>query len=130
MSDPSAVAAYREALAVAGVPVTIQRVSGYAPNVTVVASATVTAAVRNIKPDGTQTAQAGLSAPAMGAIEQGDRMVILLSDDLAAAGFPVPVQRADQVVLPDSGEVLNVLLVDPYKRRIAGAVELTVTGVS
>ena len=130
MSDLSAVAAYREAFAVNGVGVTIQRVSGYAPNVTTVASVAVTAIVRNVTADTTAAAQSGLSAATPGAVQQADRLVIVLADDLTAAGFPVPVARGDQVVLPDASEIVNVIRVDPYKRALAGAVEIFVAGVS
>jgi len=130
MVDLSTQAAYEEAFAVCGVAATVQRVSGFAPNVTVLAQASITAIVRNITADSTATASAGIGASQMGSIEQGDRTVIVMASDLSAAGFPLPVQRGDQVVLPDSSEVLNVLRVDPYKRALAGAIELTVVGVS
>ncbi len=130
MTDPSAVAAYRQALRVAGVGVTVQRESGYAPNVVVVASANVTAAVRQVAPDGTSTSQAGIGAGVMGVVDQADRLVILLAADLAAQGFPLPVVKGDQVLLPDSAERLNVTRVDAYKRRLAGAIEIYAAGVS
>jgi len=134
MADPAAVAAYREALSPppvgAGVSVVINQVSGFAPNFTVDASATVNAAVRMILADRTAPAADGLGAAQPGAIEQGDRIVIVMADDLTAAGFPRPMQRGDQVVLPNASEVLNVLRVDPYKRAFAGAIELTVVGVA
>ena len=130
MSDLSAAAAYREAIAVAGVAITLQRVSGYAPNVTTVSAVSLNALVRNVSLDAAAAAQSGLSASTPGAVTQADRLVIVLADDLAAAGFPVPVARGDQVVLPDASELLNVLRVDPYKRAIAGAVEIFVAGVN
>jgi hypothetical protein len=130
MTDVSSVSAYREAMAVAGVPITLQRVSGYAPNVTVTSAVSLNAIVRNVQPDTTSTAESGLSASQPGAITQADRLIIVLADDLAAANFPVPVDRGDQIVLPDSAEVLNVLRVDAYKRRIAGAIEIFAAGVS
>lgn len=130
MSDPGALAAYRQALAINGVAVTLQRVAGYAPSVTTVASANVTAIVRQMAPDATAVAQAGLSASMIGAVSQEDRLIIVLADDLAAAGFPLPVAKGDQIVLPNSSEVLNVTRVDPYKRAIAGAIELYAAGVS
>jgi hypothetical protein len=130
MSDPSAVAAYRDAFAINGVTVSVQRVAGYAPNVTTVASASVTAIVRQMAPDGTAVSQAGLSASLMGAISQEDRLVIVLADDLSAAGFPTPVVKGDQIVLPESSEILNISRVDPYKRALAGAIELYAAGVS
>jgi hypothetical protein len=110
--------------------VTLQRVAGEAPNVVTVASVVVNARVLNIIADATQTAQAGLGASSMGAIEQGDRTVILSGADLAAENFPLPVIRGDQVILPDNAEILNVLRVDAYTRRYVGGVTLTVVGVS
>lgn len=130
MTDLSAVAAYREAMAVNGVAITIQRVSGYAPSVTTVASVPIAAIVRNITADTTAAAQAGLSASTPGAVQQADRLVIVLADDLTAVGFPVPVARGDQIVLPDASELLNVIRVDPYKRAIAGAVEIFAAGIA
>jgi hypothetical protein len=130
VTDPSAVAAYRTALAVAGVAVTVQRVAGVTPNVTTFAAAAVTAVVRLVVSDANAVSHAGLSASMMGAIDQADRLVILLADDLAVAGFPLPVANGDQIVLPESTEILNVTRVDPYKRALAGAIELYATGVS
>ena len=130
MSDLSAAAAYREAIAVAGVAITLQRVSGYAPNVTTVSAVSLNALVRNVSLDAAAAAQSGLSASTPGAVTQADRLVIVLADDLAAAGFPVPVARGDQIVLPDASELLNVIRVDPYKRAIAGAVEIFAAGIA
>ena len=130
MTDISTIAAYREAMAVNGVAVTIQRVSGYAPNVTTLASVAVQAIVRNVTMDTTQTAQAGLSASSPGAIPQDDRLLIVLADDLAAADFPLPVAKGDLIVLALSAEQLQVTRVDPYKRALAGAIEITAAGIS
>jgi hypothetical protein len=130
MTDISTVAAYREAMAVNGVAVTIQRVSGYAPNVTTLASVAVQAIVRNVTMDTTQTAQTGLSASSPGAIPQDDRLLIVLADDLAAANFPLPLAKGDLIVLALSAEQLQVTRVDPYKRALAGAIEITAAGVT
>ena len=130
MTDFAKVSAYRNAMARNPVAVTIQRVAGYAPNVTTVASVVVTAIVRNVTADTTAAAQAGLSAATPGAVQQADRLVIVLADDLAAAGFPVPVAKGDQLVLPDASELITVIRVDPYKRAIAGAIEIFVAGIA
>ena len=133
MTDLSTVAAYREAFAVAGVAVTIQRVAGYSGSgsgVTTVSSVSVNAIVRNVTMDTTQTAQTGLSASSPGAIPQDDRLVIVMADDLDAAGFPLPVVKGDLIVLSLSAEQLQVTRVDPYKRALAGAIEITAAGVS
>jgi hypothetical protein len=130
MTDIAAQAAYSRAFLVAGVLVTIQRVQGFAPNVVTLASASVQAVVRNIVADSTMAAQAGLSGSAPGAVRQGDRLALVSANDLTNAGFPVPLVVGDQIVLPDSSEILDILRVDPYKRAFAGAVELICVGVS
>ena len=130
MTDPGASAFLQQSLALAGLPVTLQRVSGEAPNVTTTFACTINAVVRNLIADTTATAQSGLSAASMGAIEQADRTAIVSALDLTAAGFPLPVARGDQVILPDSAEILNVLRVDAYTRRYQGGIVLTVVGVS
>jgi hypothetical protein len=129
MVDPSAAAFTAAGIYRAGVPVTIQRASGVAPNVTVI-SAAITAIVRNVTPDTTEVAQNGVGASEPGSISQDDRLLIVMAQDLAAAAFPLPVVKGDLVTLSDSTEILNVARVDPYKRAMAGAIELTVTGVS
>ena len=130
MTNPSAVAAFRAALRKRGVVATLRRISGYAPNVTVLASVEVMAIARNVAYDANETAQAGLHGAQPGAIEQADRRVEVLGADLADAGFPLPVKQGDQVVLPDAAELLNVLRVDAYSRTLTGAIVLTVVGVS
>jgi hypothetical protein len=130
MTDPSVVAAYRNAFAVNGVAVIVQRYSGVAPEVRTFSSASVTAIVRQVQPDGTAAAQSGLGASMMGGIDQADRLVIVMADDLAGQDYPLPIAKGDQIVLPDSTEILNITRVDPYKRAIAGAIELFAAGVS
>jgi hypothetical protein len=127
--DTAAVAALQMFLRMSGMSVTVQRVSGVAPNVTVVSCA-VNARVMNLTADTTQTAQAGLGTSMMGVIEQGDRTVIVSAQDLSNAGFPLPVVRGDIVILPDSSEMLNVLRVDAYTRRFCSGIVLMVVGVS
>lgn len=114
----------------AGVAVTFNRISGYAPNVTVIASASINAIVRAVTADTTEVAATGYSASQVGSISQDDRLVIVMAADLTAAGFPLPVMKGDQVVLPATSETLEVTKVDPYKRALTGAIEVTVTGVS
>ena len=62
-----------------------------------------------------------------GEITLGARNVIVLADDLAAADFPLPVQKHDKVVV--DGEELDVMSIDPNKRGIADAIELVAQGV-
>ena len=128
--DPAATSFLQYALSITGLGVTLQRVTGYAPNVTVQASASVKARILNLKADTTETSQAGLRAAAMGAIEQADRTVIVSAADLTAANYPLPVERGDQIILPDNNEILNVLLVDAYSHRFSSGLVLTVVGVT
>ena len=119
--DPNALAGYRRALARRGVSVTVRRITGEAPNATTF-DATVTALVMDYVP----------KAPVAdvrpeGEITLGARNVIVLADDLAAASFPLPVQKHDKVVV--DGEELDVMSVDPNKRGIADAIELVAQGV-
>jgi len=65
----------------------------------------------------------------VGNIQQGDRRVILLYEDMIAAQFPVPPRRGDKAVV--GGRELNVESVDDEKRRFMGelmAYELQVRG--
>jgi len=110
--------------------VTLQRVSGFAPNVTLISSVPLIGFVLDVAPDGSANAESGLGAPATGAPSQNDRLVIVMAQDLASSGFALPVAKGDQIVLPDSSEILNVTRVDPYKRAFGGAVEILTTGVS
>lgn len=114
----------------AGVPVIFNRISGYAPNVTTVASASITAIVRMMTPDSTAVAETGYSAHNAGSISQDDRLVIVMADDLTAADFPLPVMKGDRVVLSATSEEFEVTKVDPYKRALTGAIEVTIAGVS
>lgn len=126
-ANPSAVAAYRSALARVGQSVTFTRVNGQPPN-TATFSATVNAVVNDDLPDMTAVSRTGFSESKRGAITQGDRKVIVLGQDLADARFPLPLRKNDKAVI--GGETFNVTLVDPYKRDFSGAIELTVTGVA
>ena len=50
---------------------------------------------------------------------------------LAAAGFPLPLQCGDQIILAaeDGGETLSVDRPDPAKRKIAGVISCTAVGL-
>lgn len=54
----------------------------------------------------------------VGTIQQGDRRVIMLVDDLIAAGFAVPVTPSDKIML--RGKQLSIVNVDDSTRRIQG----------
>jgi hypothetical protein len=151
--NPSAAAFWETAIQRVGVAIQIQRVSGFAPN-TVVFAASISAVVRKVAPDGAAPSRDGMSASEAGAITQDDRSVVLLQGDLEAARFPLPLRKGDLVILPAHiglidfdadqrqiawrrqvgavwfSETFNVTNVDPYRLAIAGAIELTVTGVT
>jgi len=138
MPDASAQAQTKAAILYCGQPVTFQRLVGQAPSVTLSPSggATVTAVVRDYLPDTTAEAATGYSASEVGAVTEGDRMLIVMAADLAAAGFPLPLQKGDRVVLqeadelPPAGETLTVTRVDARKRYFAGAIEVVAVGVA
>jgi hypothetical protein len=121
-------AAHARAIGQFGQAITVQRLTGEAPNVTAL-SAVVTAIVKNMPPETAAPTQAGYSSSALGGITQTDRMVIVMASDLAAAGFPVPVQKNDKIILSTTGEKLDVSRVDGEKRSQAGAIELYAAGV-
>jgi hypothetical protein len=126
MIDPSAQAFTRQGILLVGIPVTFERVTGYAPNVVIV-SATVTAKVMKYALDTVTVAETGYSASKVGAIRQGDRQILVMADDLAAAGFPLPVLKSDRVIVP--GDTINIIAVDANKRALAGCIEIEAAGV-
>jgi hypothetical protein len=124
MTDPNALEAYRRAIARRGESVTFQRILGQAPNITILpapAGATVQAIVMNyqVQPD-------VMRVDPEGGVTLGDRQIIVLADDLTAAGFPLPLRKNDKAIV--QGEVLNVETLDPSKRGIAGAIEVHAKG--
>lgn len=102
--------------------VTFQRVTGAPPSVTT-KSATVCALVRNYLPDGSAASQQGYSMSQLGAVTVGERSFIVMADDLANLGFPLPLKKGDNILSIDTGEKLVITRTDPYKRAIAGAIE-------
>ena len=133
MPDTSAQALTKAALLYCGQPVTFQRPVGQPPSVTLspVGGATVEAVVRGFNPDTTAEAASGYSASELGAITEGERLLIVMAADLAAAGFSLPVQKGDQVVLNGTtGELLVVTRADAQKRYFAGAIEVVAVGVA
>lgn len=124
MVDLSAQAAYRRAIARRGESVTFQRISGQAPNRTILpapAGATVDCMVMNYMAAGDV-----MAVQPEGGISLGDRMIIVLADDLAHAGFPLPLRKNDKALV--QGELLNIENLDPSKRGIAGAIEIHAKG--
>ncbi len=130
MSDPGIVAAYEAAFATCGIQVAVKRVTGFAPNPTASFTAVVTAIVRDYQPDTTQPAQSGYASTKVGSITEGDRLVILMASDLAAARYPLPMQKNDKIIIVETGDVMNVVDVDAYKRTVAGAIELKTASVA
>lgn len=124
--------AYARAFARQGVTVQVmfKRVTGSPPNPVTIQTATVPARVLNYQPDTTSVARGGYPATKPGAITQGDRSYIVMASDLAAAGFPLPLQKNDKAIMVDTGNELNVTAVDAYKRAAAGAIELKAAGVA
>jgi len=54
----------------------------------------------------------------VGTIQQGDRKVIVLYEDLIGAGFAVPVLPTDKIVL--RGTMISIVTVDDSTRRLQG----------
>lgn len=125
MVDLNAQAGYRRAIARTGETVTFQRISGQpgqGATILPIGGATVQAIVNSYQ----------VEAPVMGvkregAITLGDRRIIVLADDLAQAGFPLPLRKNDRVVV--QGETLNIETVDPSTRSFGGAIELRAKGI-
>jgi hypothetical protein len=105
-----------------GALVTFQRVTGLAPNTTLI-SAEVNALVRSYQPDGVAESQSGYSGSQMGAITLGDRQILVMASDLAAKGFPLPLRKNDNAIVADTGEKLKITRVDMTKRAIAACIE-------
>lgn len=122
MVDLGALAGYRRALARTGQSVTFQRVTGQAPNATVV-NYQVNAIFRAYQP----TTAIGGAVVRSAEITQGLREFIVLASDLSEAGFPLPILNNDKIVV--GPEKFNITEVDPYTRLIAGAIYGKAVGV-
>jgi|GEM_PF-2376610 len=131
-TDPAIVAAYTRAFARMGVAVsvTIKRETGFAPGPVTTVTASVMAIVRDYQPDRPSASREGYSSSEVGGLTQGDRLVIVMTSDLQAASFPLPVRKNDRVVINATGDELNVVDVDAYKRAAAGAIELKAAGIA
>lgn len=130
MIDPSLQARTAAAIYARGETVTFSRWIGAPPSRTQspAGGATVTAMVATYRADTIAARSAGYSASNVGAITEGDRFLIVMSADLEAAGFALPVQKGDQVELSLTGETLTVSRSDAHKRQIAGAIEIWAVG--
>lgn len=120
--------AHRRAIAMRGVPITFRRITGAAPNSTKVEK-TVNAVVTTLVSDQLSSSRSGYSQSLVGSLPQGSRRIIVMAEDLQAAGFPLPVKSNDGITL-DTGERLNVTQVDAETRAVAGAIELLAAGVT
>lgn len=110
--------AYRAALAQSHETVVLRRVAS--GNKVVAESRPLLARVTGYRPD-----------ELVAGIQQGDLRVLLLADDVAASGFPLPLQQAgaDRIVL--RGRAATPQAIDDSTRRVAGvliAYEIRVRG--
>jgi len=130
MIDRGAEAAFVRAIARVGVWVTFRRVTGSPPSATVT-GARVQALIRGMRPDTTAVSESGYSASQPGALAQADREVMAMTADLVAAGFPLPLQTGDRIVLDadDGGEALTITQPDPLRRKFAGVVSCQAAGL-
>jgi hypothetical protein len=55
-----------------------------------------------------------------GAIQQGDRRVIILYEDLAKMGFPFPIENGSNWKLVVRGKELQIKVIDDSTRRLGG----------
>lgn len=112
-----------------GQSVTFERMIGFAPNVTTI-SANVLTALRGKAPDTVEPRASGYGASQPGGLSETEREFLVMASDLAAAGFPLPLQRGDKIIITATGERLSVLRVDAGRRAIAGVIEITAAGVT
>jgi hypothetical protein len=116
----AATAAYHHSIWRRGEKVTFRRISGQAPNVQVF-DAVVIAIVKSYQPR-----PSPMPVEPEGAITLGDKMVIVLDEDLRRQQFPLPLRKNDKVFV--KGEWLNIERLDRSKRGVAGAIELHAKG--
>ena len=118
MSPEETLAAYRAALAQNHETVVLRRIA--AGNKVLAESGPLLARVTGYGPQ-----------ELVGGIQQGDLRVVLLADDVAASGFPLPLVQAgaDRIVV--RGRATTPQAVDDNTRRVAGvliAYEIRVRG--
>jgi len=119
----------RRAIAIRGVPIQLQRLTGYAPNV-ISFTASIRGLVETVTQNTTEDARTGIPSSATGVVTQFDRKVSLIEEDLTDAQFPLPVQIGDKLFLPKTNETLTISSVDPYRSDVVGVIEMTATGAS
>lgn len=122
----------RRAIYRRGQSVTFTRLSGAAPNSVEIPTggATVTAFVERAQIDTTGTSETGYSASQIGAMPLIDRKLLVMRDDLLAAGFPGDPRKNDRIALTSPDDTLTVVRVDPNVRSIADAIEIYAAGIA
>lgn len=117
MTPDSVKSAYRRMLNAAGETIRMRRYTGTGPNRPMF-EADVIARVVDFDPK-----------ELIGPVQQGDRKVIVLAEDLIEAHFGLPLKKGDKAVV--RGKELNIEAPDDNTRRVAGvlvAYELMVRG--
>lgn len=117
MTPAQARSTYRRMMGLVGETVLIRRYTGTGANRPRF-DAEVTARVTEYEPK-----------ELTGTIQQGDRKLIVLAEDLMQAQFPTPIKKGDKAVV--RGKELNIEAPDDNTRRIDGeliAYELQVRG--
>ncbi len=117
MTPDSVKASYRQAIVAAATTVVVRRYTGTGENAPFF-DVSVGARVVGYEPH-----------ELLGLIQQGDRRVIMLAEDLSDAQFPLPLRKGDKVLV--RGRELNIEAVDDNTRRVQGvlvAYELQVRG--
>lgn len=117
VSVPQIKHTYERMLQLVGEVVTLRRYTGTGTNRPRF-DAAVRARVEGYRPDALT-----------GTIQQGDRHLIMLADDLFAAQFPLPILTSDKVVV--RGRELQIIATDDSTRRVQGqliAIELQARG--
>ena len=108
---------YRQLMTEAGETIAIRRYTGSGPNRPFF-DTNVTARVTGYEPH-----------ELVGDVQQGDRKVLVLADDLVVAQVPSNLRKGDKAIV--RGRELNIEAADDSTRRVAGeliAIELRVRG--
>lgn len=69
------------------------------------------------------------AADLVGDIEQGDRLAIVLAEDVYRVGFPIPIRKGDGMIV--AGAICSIEAVDDNTRRVGGnlmAYEIRIRG--
>lgn len=118
MNSDTAKESYRRLLNADGETITIRRYAGMGGSRAVEAETAVIARVSEFR-----------ATELIGAIQQGDRKIILLAEDFEQGDIASPIRKGDKAVV--RGRELNIEAVDDNTRRIQGvliAYELQVRG--